>query len=125
RHFRSDDNFVASVTYSDGSVCTLTYTALGAKSFPKERMDVFCDGMVLGLDDYKELRVAGRNSGGWSASGAHKGQLEELQALARSLQGSAPWPISLEDQLAVTRLSFAVEEKLKGSCRREQESSNS
>jgi predicted dehydrogenase/threonine dehydrogenase-like Zn-dependent dehydrogenase len=124
RHFRSDDNFVASVTYSDGSVCTLTYTALGAKSFPKERMDVFCDGMVLALDDYRELRVAGRNSGGWSARGAHKGQLEELQALACSLQGSAPWPISLEDQLAVTRLSFAVEEKLKGSCGREQESIN-
>lgn len=122
RHFRSDDNFVASATYADGSVCTLTYTALGAKSFPKERMDVFCDGMVLALDDYKQLHVAGRNGGGWSARGAQKGQLEELQALAGTLQGSAPWPISLEDQLAVTRLSFAVEEKLKGSSRLERPS---
>jgi len=124
-HYRSDDNFVASVTYSDGSVCTLTYTALGAKSFPKERMDVFCDGMVLSLDDYRELRVEGRNGAGWSARGAQKGQLEELQALARSLQGSAPWPISLEDQLAVTRLSFIVDEKLQGNRSLEQQSSHS
>lgn len=114
RHFRADDNFVASVSYEDGSVCTLTYTALGAKAFPKERMDVFCDGMVLSLDDYKELRVTGRTHRGWSARGAQKGQLEELQALGASLKSSTPWPISLEDQLAVTRLSFEIENRLKG-----------
>jgi len=41
-----NDNFVATFRFKDGSVCTLTYTALGSKSYPKERMDVFADGLV-------------------------------------------------------------------------------
>ena len=29
QHWRRNDNFVANVRYADGSVCSLTYTALG------------------------------------------------------------------------------------------------
>jgi predicted dehydrogenase/threonine dehydrogenase-like Zn-dependent dehydrogenase len=111
--FRRDDNFVMSARYADGSLCTLTYTALGAKDYPKERMEVFCDGAVLFLDDYKTLSSSGRSGPQWSAKAAQKGQFEELQALAAALRRGAPWPIPLADQLAVTRLSFAVEDALR------------
>jgi predicted dehydrogenase/threonine dehydrogenase-like Zn-dependent dehydrogenase len=110
--FRQDDNFVVSARYSDGSLCTLTYTALGAKEYPKERMEVFCDGAVLSLDDYKDLSTIGRSAPQWSAKAAQKGQLEELQALATALHTGGEWPIPLADQLAVTRLSLAVEAAL-------------
>lgn len=37
-----NDNFVATMTYEDGSVGTLTYTSLGPKQgMPKERIEVF------------------------------------------------------------------------------------
>jgi predicted dehydrogenase/threonine dehydrogenase-like Zn-dependent dehydrogenase len=109
-YWRRDDNFVATIRYADGSVCTLTYTSMGAKSFPKERADVFVDGKVLLLDDYKQLSVTGAK-GGWKALTIEKGQLEELKALASALkQGS--WPISLKDQLSASRVSFAVEKQL-------------
>jgi predicted dehydrogenase len=110
--WRRNDNFVATVGYSDGSVCTLTYTALGSKQYPKERMDVFCDGKVYALDDYKSLRVHGARKGEWSASAQQKGQYEELEALAACIRDGGPWPISLADQLATTRLSFEVEQQL-------------
>ncbi|HLM69751.1 MAG TPA: bi-domain-containing oxidoreductase, partial [Longimicrobium sp.] len=45
------DNFVATIAFQDGSVATLTYTAMGARDYPKERMEVFVDGQVLSLDD--------------------------------------------------------------------------
>lgn len=112
-HWKSNDNFVATVKYDDGSVCTLTYTALGDRDYPKERMDLFCGGMVLSVDDYKKLDVTGVRSSGWSSSSVQKGHMEELEALANALRDSSPWPISLTDQLAATEISFAVEDQLR------------
>jgi predicted dehydrogenase len=109
-----NDNFVATLKYADGSVCTLTYTALGDKSYPKERLEVFADGKVLVLDDYKSLTVHGSRQKGWSAAGAQKGQLEELQALASALRSGGDWPIGLEEQLQVSRVSFEVERQITG-----------
>ena len=110
-HWRRDDNFVATVRYADGSLCTLTYTALGAKEFPKERCDIFVDGKVLVLDDYKRLDVTG-GKGGWKGLTIEKGQFEELIALADAFKPGGKWPISLADQVAATRISFAVEKQL-------------
>lgn len=112
KQWHRNDNFVATIRYADGSVCTLTYTALGDRAFPKERMEVFADGMVIALDDYKSVTITGRRARGWSAQGAQKGQYEELEALAAAIDGTAAWPISLEDQLATTRVSFEVERQL-------------
>ena len=58
-HYKRQDNFTASMTFEDGSVATLTYTALGAKDYAKERMEIFVDGKVIALDDYKSLTVSG------------------------------------------------------------------
>lgn len=112
KYWRRNDNFVATVRYADGSVCTLTYTAMGHKSYPKERAEIFCDGNVLFLDDYKSLTISGKRDKGWSSMTIEKGQLEELQALLTALRQGGPWPISLEDQLATTRLSLEVEDQL-------------
>ena len=112
RQWRRNDNFVATVGYADGSVCSLTYTAMGERGYPKERMEVFADGKVLSLDDYKLLEVAGARGAGWRSIAQNKGQLEELEALAACLRGGAPWPISLEEQLDATRVSLEVERRL-------------
>jgi predicted dehydrogenase/threonine dehydrogenase-like Zn-dependent dehydrogenase len=110
-HWRRDDNFVATVRYADGSLCTLTYTSLGSKEFPKERFDIFVDGKVLVLDDYKRLEVTGAK-GGWKGLTIEKGQLEELTVLAEAFRPGQQWPISLADQLSATRVSYAVERQL-------------
>jgi len=116
--FASNDNFTATIGYADGSICTLTYTALGSKDHPKERLEVFADGAVYTLDDYRSLTVAGRKGDAWSSRTIQKGHLEELEALARCLRDGGPWPITLEEQLRATRISFDVEGQLRGDRRR-------
>ncbi|PSM18307.1 bi-domain-containing oxidoreductase [Nitratireductor sp. StC3] len=111
KYWLRNDNFNATVRYADGSVCTLTYTAMGSKSYAKERADIFVDGKVLTLDDYKQLTVVG-GSGGWKGTTMQKGQQEELAALAETLRKGAAWPISLEDQIFATRISFEVEKQI-------------
>jgi len=111
--WRANDNFVATIGYGDGSVCTLTYTALGSKESAKERMDIYCDGRVITMDDYKAVDVAGAKIKPWRATAVRKGQLEELEALAATLRGRrSTWPIALEDLLTTSRIAFDVERQL-------------
>jgi len=112
KQYASNDNFVATITYTDGSVCTLTYTAFGDKSYPKETMDIFADGKVLSLLDYKSLAIVGGKYRGWESVTAQKGQLQELECLAECLLKGAEWPISLEDQLQTARIAFEVEKQI-------------
>lgn len=107
-----NDNFTASITYADGSLCTLTYTALGSPDYPKERLDVFCDNLVVSLDDYKSVTVAGRG-GGTRGRTQDKGHAAELAALAQALRTGGPWPISLDEQLRAMRIAFAVEASIR------------
>jgi predicted dehydrogenase/threonine dehydrogenase-like Zn-dependent dehydrogenase len=109
RRLLQNDNFSATIAYDDGSVCTLTYTALGNRSHPKEQLELFCDGAVYTLADYKSLRVAGRKARGWRSQTVKKGHLEELAALRDALRHGGAWPITLEEQLQASRIALEVE----------------
>jgi predicted dehydrogenase/threonine dehydrogenase-like Zn-dependent dehydrogenase len=106
------DNFVATMTFEDGSVATLTYTALGASTYPKEQLEVFVGGKVLVLADYERVSVSGANVPGVETKGADKGHKAEVAAFARAIQQGDGWPIPLWQQVQATEMSFAVEEAL-------------
>jgi predicted dehydrogenase/threonine dehydrogenase-like Zn-dependent dehydrogenase len=109
--FGRNDNFVATLAFAEGSLATLTYTALGARDFPKETGELFVDGKVAALEDYRRLNLHGVRSGSLRTTTQEKGLLEELQAFADSIQ-TGEWAIPWWQQLEVTRASFAVEQAL-------------
>ncbi|HEX7242818.1 MAG TPA: bi-domain-containing oxidoreductase [Longimicrobiaceae bacterium] len=112
-HYLASDNFVATLTFEDGSVATLTYTALGSREHPKEQMEVFVDGKVLVLDDYRRLTVAGAKAAGVETRAQDKGQKAELEAFARALREGGEWPIALWEQVQTTEIGFEVERHLR------------
>ena len=75
-------------------------------------MEIYADGKVITLDDYRSLSVSGRKTPEWSSRTIDKGHGAELEALAACLLRAGPWPISLEEQLQATRISFEVERQL-------------
>jgi predicted dehydrogenase/threonine dehydrogenase-like Zn-dependent dehydrogenase len=81
-HVLAGDNVSATLRYADGSVATLLYTALGSSELGKEYMEVFVDGKVLVLDDYRALHTYGIPNKNRGDSNQQKGHLEELQAFA-------------------------------------------
>ena len=111
-HYRADDNFIATLTFECGSVANLTYTALGDSSYPKERMDVFCDGRVFELDDYQALTIHSTKTEKHTLRIADKGHLEELRAFAQAIKAGGEWPIPLWQQLQAMEISFRVEQML-------------
>jgi predicted dehydrogenase/NADPH:quinone reductase-like Zn-dependent oxidoreductase len=110
--YSQTDNFVATMTFGEGSVATLTYTAMGNSSHPKERLDVFVDGAVISLDDYRRLTVVGRKSSGIERRTPAKGQREELVALAGVIREGGSWPIPLWQQVQATDIALTVERHL-------------
>ncbi len=108
-YYSSSDNFIVVVNFADGSVANLIYTAMGHKQYPKEQMEIFCDGAVITLNDYKSLTVVGKKFKAIKTSVAEKGQLAELKEFARVIQQGGDWPIPLWQQIQATEISFAVE----------------
>ena len=108
-HYVANDNFVATVSFKDGSVATLTYTALGNDSYSKERLDVYVDGKVILLDDYKSLVVHGVKQKGLSSKRMEKGQMDEMRAFGEAIRNPIEWPIPLWQQVQATRIALQVE----------------
>ncbi len=52
----TEDKAVITLGFADGSFGTILYLANGASSFPKERVEVFCSGRTLQLDNFLKLR---------------------------------------------------------------------
>lgn len=111
-YYSPRDNFVATLTYADGSVANLVYTALGSKDYPKERLQIYCEGRVLSLEDYRETTIHGARVKNSKTARAEKGHREELGEFARVVQEGGEWPIPLWQQVQATRVSFAVERHL-------------
>lgn len=104
----TNDNFIVSLTFHDGSIATLTYTSLGSKNHPKEQLEIFVDGKVFVLNDYKSLNLPKIET-----KIPEKGQKEELIAFAAAIQEGGHWPIPLWQQAQAMEIAFQVEALLK------------
>ena len=113
-HYKSQDNFTASISFADGSIATLTYTSLGSKEHPKEQLNVFVDGKVICLDDYKSLTAAGRTGRAARTRLPEKGQKEELESFLEAIEQGGEWPIALWEQAQATRIALEVEDVIRG-----------
>lgn len=108
-----EDNVSMTFTFPDGSIGVVNYLANGDKSFPKERVEVFCDGMVAVLDDFVALQTVcdGRKS---EAKGAQdKGWVNEWKAFVKSIREGGEPPIPYEQLIDVTKATFAAVESIR------------
>jgi predicted dehydrogenase len=112
-YYGINDNFVVTMSFADGSVATLTYTALGSTTYPKEQLEIFVDGKVITMHDYKNFNVLGAKIKSIQHNTPEKGQQEELVAFAKSILHDGVWPIPFWQQIQATQISFQVEEQLK------------
>jgi predicted dehydrogenase len=106
----SNDNLAATLRFADGSIGTITYAANGDKSFSKERVEVFAQGRVAALDDFRELQTIrdGKRSVTRSRLRVDKGHRGEWRAFAEAIRSGGPSPISLNDLVNGTLATLAL-----------------
>jgi predicted dehydrogenase/threonine dehydrogenase-like Zn-dependent dehydrogenase len=57
----SNDNFILSLIFPDGSIGTISYLSNGNKSLGKEYLEVFCEGKTGILNDFRSLQLFGKS----------------------------------------------------------------
>jgi predicted dehydrogenase/threonine dehydrogenase-like Zn-dependent dehydrogenase len=111
----TEDKAMITLEFADGSVGTIHYLANGHKAFPKERLEVFCAGRVLQLDNFRSLR-------GWGWQGfsklnlwrQDKGQKACAAAFVNAVRAGGPAPIPAEELFEVARVSIEAAEQVRG-----------
>jgi predicted dehydrogenase len=111
KHYARNDNFVATLSFADGSIANLIYTALGHKGVSKEKAELYVDGKIAVLDDYKSINVHGAKKNSLATRHQDKGLMIELEHFAKGIQ-TGEWPIPFWQQLQVSEIAFTVEEML-------------
>lgn len=107
-----NDNFSATLTYEDGSLCTLVYAAVGPKSgLGKERIEVLVDGEAYVIDDFTSLTRAGDGAVLWSGE-VDKGHAEELSRLGDALVAGGDAPIPFREIAETSAVALHVEDLL-------------
>jgi len=110
--FGSNDNFVATIKYKDGSVCNLVYTSLGFKKAPKEKMEIYFDNKIIYLNNYKELEFFGLKEKNIKINVQDKGHYNELFKFAKSIKETKSYLIPLWQLIQATEISFEVEKQI-------------
>jgi predicted dehydrogenase/threonine dehydrogenase-like Zn-dependent dehydrogenase len=109
------DSVMIQLKFSDGSIGSINYLANGSKAFPKERLEVFCGGAILQLDNFRSLKGFG-----WPGFKAErlwrqdKGQKQCAQAFVDAIAtGSTSNLIPLDQLVEVANACFDVVDQIK------------
>lgn len=108
-----EDNVSMTFTFPDGSIGIVDYLANGDKSFPKERVEVFCGGQVAVLDDFVSLQTVKDGKKKETKSAQNKGWVDEWKVFAKAIREGGEPPIPYEQLIGVTKAMFAAVESLR------------
>lgn len=104
-----EDNVLLQMVFPDGSLGQITYLANGDKTFPKERVEVFCGGGLAVLDDFRSLECvrSGKRETTRSRLRQDKGHRAEMEIFAAAIRSGGPPPIPAEQIFGGMRATFA------------------
>jgi len=104
-----EDKMSFTLRFADGSFGTVHYLANGHKSFPKERLEVFCAGRVLQLDNFRSLKGFGwpgfKKMNLWRQD---KGQAACASAFVEAIRQGGPSPIPFKELLEVSKVTIEI-----------------
>ncbi len=109
-----EDKASITLAFADGSIGTLHYFANGAKSFPKERLDIFADGRILQFDNFRKLSGFGwpgfKKASSWSQD---RGQEACVRAFAQAVEKGGEAPIPFAELVDVSKAVIEADRVLR------------
>ena len=106
-----DDVASLQLGFSDGSIASIRYLSNGHRAFPKERVELFANGAVVRIDNWRTMRAWG--IGGLTTHLPHaqdKGHAALAAAFVRAVRGEGPPPIAPDEILEVSRWAIRAGE---------------
>ncbi|MBI5164816.1 MAG: bi-domain-containing oxidoreductase [Magnetospirillum sp.] len=109
------DDLTVTLSFADGSLATIVYTALGDSSFSKERIEGFAGSTVVTVDNFLSLSVTegGRTRVEKARMGLDKGHRAELELFARAVAAGGPAPVDEAETIETSLATIAVLDALR------------
>ena len=106
-----EDKMSILLGFADGSIGTVHYFANGSKSYPKETLEIFGDGRVIWMENFRITTGYGfkgfRSFRTWRQD---KGHRAEIAAFVDAVAAGGPPLIPFDQIVNATRASFAAVE---------------
>jgi predicted dehydrogenase len=111
---RLHDNVVINLRLDNGSAGCIVYSSAGDKAFPREYVEVFGNGVVAAIDNFKTMRFVhgGRKQKRWGWE-VDRGHVAEMWAFVEAIRSGGPSPVSLREHIATTLATFAMMESIR------------
>jgi predicted dehydrogenase len=112
-----EDDVVAQVTFSDGSVGVLEYLSSGDGTVPKEVIAVIGNGLTAEIVNFKSLTIWSRGRRRRLRSlTVDKGQRHVVDATIAAARHGGPAPIALQSLVATSACMIAMVESVANRC---------
>jgi len=104
------DNKVLQIEFTDCSIGTISYITIGDKTFSKERIEVFVDGKVGIIEDFRitSMSVCGKRKY-FKTRAQDKGYEKEIELFIESITKGIGAPITPEELLEVTKWTIEAD----------------
>lgn len=106
----NNDNVVVTIKYRNGSVANLLYLANGDKSVEKEYCEIFSNGRIARLSDFKKVYLHSSNKVKKYKFNGEKGYKEEIEYFIRLLQNEVNEKMSFESIYNTTLIAIKSHE---------------
>ncbi|MFG3598286.1 Gfo/Idh/MocA family oxidoreductase [Bradyrhizobium sp. RDI18] len=109
------EDVTVAIRFSDGSLCTLVYTALGDPAYSKERIECYAGGTVASIDNFRMLEIVANGSvrRQWSRLKQDKGHQGELDAFVAAVVENTGPPVPEPEIVETSLATIAVVESLR------------
>jgi predicted dehydrogenase/threonine dehydrogenase-like Zn-dependent dehydrogenase len=109
------EDVTVAIRFSDGSLCTLAYTALGDPSYSKERIECYACGTVATIDNFRLFEIVAngkvrRQSSRLKQDKGHHGELDAF--VAAVVENTGP-PLPEVELVEASLATIAVVESLR------------
>jgi predicted dehydrogenase len=108
------DTVTVSLRYANGSIGSVSYFADGDKGLPKERVEVYCNGVSAVLDDFRALSLYARGKKKEKRLlSQDKGQKSEVEQFIKSVLETGTSPIPFAEIHSASLVTFKVLESIR------------
>jgi predicted dehydrogenase/threonine dehydrogenase-like Zn-dependent dehydrogenase len=109
------DDLTATLSFADGSLATIAYTAKGDTAYSKELFEAYAGGTVMMIDNFRKLTIvadgkAKKTGGGMDQDKGHKA---ELAAFVKAVAGAGTAPVDEGELIESSLATIAIGEALR------------
>ncbi|MBX7045891.1 MAG: bi-domain-containing oxidoreductase [Ignavibacteria bacterium] len=107
------DTITINMGFENGSIGSICYFSNGVNTLPKENIEVFYANKVMALDDFKDIKIFGKEVKTDKGGKQDKGHAQEVKEFIMAIEKGSPAPISFEEVYDSTKATFDVIDSIK------------